>query len=268
MTMADASQQHDRGDDSQGDGRAAAASPGRRRSLLPIGGMGVMATALPPMGGLVILGTLPVLGPWLEQLGWPGMLLYVVGFVVFAGLAILPTYSQAILGGWAFGPIWGMGAAIAGFAGGAWLAYLLGRCVAQDRLLQVIDQRPRWRAVHRELVHAGFWRASWLVTLVRLPPTAPFALTNVVMASAKVPIGPYLTGTILGLTPRTAMAVFAAAEISRFDSQQSVTSRSNVSILLAVALTLLAVVVIGVAARRALRRVVERDAEARAWGRS
>ncbi len=230
-------------------------TPVRWRTLLPIGGMGVVATALPPIGGLLILGTLPVLGPWLQDLGWVGILLYLVGFFVCAGLAILPTYSQAILGGWAFGFGWGLPVAIIGFAGGAWLALCLGRSVARDRLLRTIDDRPRWLAVHRELVKAGFWRAAWLVTLIRLPPTSPFALTNVLMASAHVPMWPYMIGTIVGLTPRTAMAVFTAAGLSQLDLGQPITSDSNWTILFGITTTLLAVFVIGMLANRALRHL-------------
>ncbi|MFW6059984.1 MAG: VTT domain-containing protein [Phycisphaeraceae bacterium] len=228
--------------------------------MLPIGGMGVVATALPPIGGMLILAALPVLGPWLQDLGWLGLLLYLGSFIICAGLALLPTYSQAILGGWAFGLGWGLPAAMGGFAGGAWLAYGLGRSIAQDRLLHAIDSFPRWQAVHRELLHAGMWRTTLLVTLLRLPPTSPFALTNVLMASAHVPMRPYLIGTILGLTPRTALAVFTAAGVSQVDLDQSMASGSNWMIFFGIATALLVVLVIGVLANRALRRLTETDA--------
>jgi len=225
------------------------------RRLLPVGGMSAVAATLPPIGGLLILGALPALGPWLHDLGWGGIALYLLGFVVFAGLALLPTYAQAMLGGWAFGFAWGFPAALLGFAGGSMLAYRLSRSIARDRLIQTIERRPRWNALHRALIDAGFWKATLLVALVRLPPTSPFALTNVLMASAQVAWLPYLLGTVLGLAPRTAIAVFAAAGLSRFDLDQPATSESNWTIIFGIGSTVLVFLVIGLLARRTLRRL-------------
>lgn len=225
------------------------------RRLLPIGGMSVVATALPPVGGLVVLGTLPVAGAWLQEQQWVGMGLYVLAFIVFAGLALLPTYAQAVLGGWAFGFTWGFPAALVGFAGGSLLGYAVSRSIAGDRLIETIDRSPQWRAVYQELIGASFWRCALIVTLVRLPPAAPFALTNVLMSSARIACLPYLLGTLVGLAPRTGAAVFAAAGLSRLDMDEPLVSESNWMIGFAIVSTIAVTLVIGVLARRALRRL-------------
>ena len=225
--------------------------------LLPIGAMTAVATALPPIGGILILGTLPIVGPWLESQGWLGLSLYVLGFVLMAGLALLPTLSQAVLGGWAFGFIWGLPAALLGFAGGSMLAYVLGRSIARDRLTQRIDRHPKWRAVYNHLIEANVWRATLIVALVRLPPSTPFALTNVLMSSARVAWPSYLLGTVIGLMPATALAVFAAAGLSHLDLDQPLASRSNWILAFGIASSLIAVTGLGFLARRALRRLTE-----------
>ncbi|MEX1017437.1 MAG: VTT domain-containing protein [Phycisphaeraceae bacterium] len=217
--------------------------------------MATLATALPPLGGLLILGTLPVVGPWLEGQQWTGLALYTAGFVIFAGLALLPTYAQAALGGWAFGFGWGFPAAMIGFAGAAMLAHPLAGRVAGQRLVEVIDRRPNWRALHGELTASGFWRTTLLVTLLRLPPTSPFALGNVLLASARVPWWPYLVGTVVGLAPRTAAAVLAAAGIAELGHEHRPPGASDWPLLLTLGVTVIVTIALGLLARRALRRM-------------
>ena len=89
------------GDDA---GRAAA------RGLAPLA---IISLALPPIGAALLLGYLSRIGPWLQGLGGRGIALYVAGFALLGGFALLPTYAPAILGGWAFGDRTGIPAALA-----------------------------------------------------------------------------------------------------------------------------------------------------------
>ena len=50
------------------------------------------------------------------------------------------------------------------------------------------------------------------MTLIRIPPNSPFSLTNLAMSAGGARLAPYLAGTFVGMTPRTAIACgFAAA---------------------------------------------------------
>ena len=96
-----------------------------------------------------------------------------------------------------------------------------------------------------------------VVVLVRLPPAAPFGLTNFLLASARVPLTDYVVGTLLGVIPRLALTAFvgAALEQLRFDhvmDRWMVVAGGIVS--------LLAVVALGALAGRALQRVAARTA--------
>jgi uncharacterized membrane protein YdjX (TVP38/TMEM64 family) len=144
-----------------------------------------------------------------------GLALYTGAFMLAAGLGILPTYAQAILGGWVFGFALGFPAALAGFLGGAIIGYAAARTVARTRVEQVIEENPKARAARDALVGRGFWSTMGVVALLRLPPNSPFAITNLVMAAVGVPKVAFAVGTLLGMAPRTGVAVAFAALAAR-----------------------------------------------------
>jgi len=226
------------------------------RRLGPVGGLAVIATLFPPLGGFLVIGTMGPVGAFLQELGWLGVGLYVVGFTVLAGFALLPTYAQALLGGWAFGVAVGIPAALLGFTGAAMIGYAIAFRVSGTRVTDLIDEKPKWRAVYHELLGTkrggGFGRALCIITLIRLPPNAPFALTNLLLAAARAPWLAYVLGTAIGMLPRTAAAVVIAAGLSEFDPAQA----SQWWLLAAgTAVTVFVLIVIGALANRALAKV-------------
>ena len=121
-----------------------------------------------------------------------------------------------------------------------------------DRVVDVIRERPRWNAVHRALLDPAGGRALLVVTLLRVPPTSPFALANFVLAAGRVRLGAYALGTLIGIAPRTALAVTAAAGLEQL---QFKTASSTAVVVAGIAATLVACVVLGWLANRELRRV-------------
>lgn len=234
------------------------ASPMSWERLAPVGVLGGIAVALPPLGGVALIGSMPWVGPWLAELGSVGLALFVVGFVVFAGFALLPTYAQAGLAGFAFGVPLGVPAALCGFTGAAAVGYALARKVAGDRLSEAADSEPRLAALHQALLKGGFWRVLGMVTLLRLPPNSPFALTNVAFAGLKVPFPTFLLGTLLGMTPRTVALVVIGAGLEQFDTENL---RNNTAFFVGIAVTIVVVVVITIMAQRVLDRVSLPDPE-------
>ena len=114
---------------------------------------------------------------------------------------------------------------------------------------RLLAERPAWLAVRDALVGRSWWKTVLVVTLIRLPPNSPFALSNATLAAARVPIGAYLVGTLIGLAPRTAVAVRAGAHLSALDFSQRDAFGSAV---VAIGLSLLVLGVLGWLARRAL----------------
>ncbi|CAN5802829.1 hypothetical protein BH11PLA1_BH11PLA1_13810 [soil metagenome] len=178
--------------------------------LGPASALAIGACVLPPLGSLLLFWRMNDAGNWIRAHGWEGAAVYTLAFALAAGLAFLPTYAASILGGWALGFALGFPAALVGFTGGALIGFGVARLAARERVERILAAQPRWRAVRDALVRGGFLRSTAIITLVRLPPTSPFAIGNLVMASVKAPLGPFIIGTILGMAPRTAAVVWVA----------------------------------------------------------
>jgi len=187
------------------------------KRLGPVSILAALAASMPAIGGLVLLGTVKWSTAWLQSNGEWGVVYYMLGFSVMAGLALLPTYAQAVVGGYAFGVAAGIPAAVGGFMGAAIIGYLIARRASGDRVVQIIEEHPKWKAVSDALIGGGFWKTLGIVTLLRLPPNSPFAITNLVLASTRIPALIYIIGTLVGLTPRTAAAVYIGAQVSEMD---------------------------------------------------
>lgn len=168
---------------------------------------------MPAIGSIFLFASMNPLGNWLRDHGSTGIAVYVAGFALFTGLALMPTYSSAILGGWAFGFAWGYPAALMGFLFGSLIAYLIARPTASERVEGLINEHPKWRAVHDTLVRGSMWKTLGIVALLRLPPSSPFAMTNLVLASVRVPLPIYLLGTLVGMAPRTGVVLYLASQI-------------------------------------------------------
>jgi len=187
------------------------------RRLGPAGPLAVLSCSLPALGGFVLLGFMPLYGDWLENQGALGMFFYSLVFAVCSGLAILPTYAQAVVGGFVFGKFFGSAAAIAGYVGGAVIGYLVGRRASGNRGMEIIAEKPKWQRVYDTLVRKGKLRALGIITLLRVPPNSPFAITNLVMAGTKIQLPIFIVGTLLGMATRTIAAVWIGDGLDEID---------------------------------------------------
>ena len=221
------------------------------RRLGPAGPLAVVASTLPIIGLVTLAFCFNIIGPWLRAQDGTGVLIYTLGFMVCAGLAIFPTHILSALGGWTFGFALGCPAAIAGVLGAALLGYAIARRAAGDRAVRLIEEQPKWRAVYQALLGSGFWRSLLIVVLVR-GALSPFALTNLVMAAARTHPLTYALGTAIGLAPRTAGVVFLAVGLHQITER---TPEHRWLWITGAVLTVVAVVVIGHIANRAMARV-------------
>jgi uncharacterized membrane protein YdjX (TVP38/TMEM64 family) len=221
------------------------------RRLGPAGPLAVLSGTFPPLGGFVLLGFVAKLAPWLREHPVSGLAIYIGGFSALAALALLPTYACSILGGWTFGFWVGFPASMAAFCGASLLAYLLNRRAAGGRVVEIIREHPKWEAVRAALLDCGFLKAFWIITLLRLPPTSPFAAANFIMGTIRAPLVPFLLGTAIGMAPRTGAVIWAAAHASRLDLKDTGQAWWLVATTVA---TLVVVAVIGHYANEAVKR--------------
>jgi uncharacterized membrane protein YdjX (TVP38/TMEM64 family) len=227
------------------------------KRLGPASVLAAGAAVLPPLGSIVLFTYMNTVGEWLRSHEHEGIAMYIVGFSVFAGLALLPTYASAILGGWAFGFNVGFPAALCGFLGGALIAYGVCRPTAGDRVEKIIAEKPKWKAVRDALVGGSALKTLGIVTLLRVPPNSPFALTNLVLSSVKVPLWIFLLGTLVGMAPRTAVAVFIASKLQNQLASEVAEQRPWWIIAAGIVLSLVVLGVVGLIAQKALAKMTE-----------
>jgi uncharacterized membrane protein YdjX (TVP38/TMEM64 family) len=231
----------------------------RRNRLGPAAVLGVLWTFTPAICGIMLFWKMETVSVWLRGWGDGGAFIYTGAFIVLAGLGMLPTVSQAVLGGWCFGLAVGLPAALLGFTGASLIGYVVARTVAHGRVEQVIQTNPKARAMREALIGHGFWKTLGLVTLLRLPPNSPFALTNFAMSTTGVPVLAYGLGTMLGMAPRTAVAVVVGTNVQQL-TQESIREAGNPAVMIGVSLALF--IVIGWIGKRTWDRVTGPRADA------
>lgn len=175
-----------------------------------------------PWAGSRLLYYIRGVSEWLASLGGAGVFVYVGAFIVAAGLGVLPTYAQAFLGGWAFGPVVGTIAALVGFVSASALGRPIAERVGRERVDQEMARNNRARAVRDALVGSGTLKTLGIVTLVRIPPNSPFSLTNLVLSTTRVPWWIYLAATAAGMLPRTALVVWIGSQVDDALTKQGI----------------------------------------------
>lgn len=211
---------------------------------------------LPLALSFVLFARLGQVTDWLHGLDGSGWIVATAGFALLAGTGLLPTYAQSVLMGWVFGFALGTPIAIGGYVGGAVLGYGISRLAAGDSIRQRIDSHPRWRVVRSALVDACPARTLFLVALLRFPPNSPFAFTNLVLAATGVRFVPMLVGSVMGMLPRTAVAVWIGAEgaaTGAKDLTELVDKQGMTAVLIGVALLVVVLVIMQHIGKRALR---------------
>ena len=223
--------------------------------------LGVLASVLPLVGSIVLYAYIKPSAEWLRAHP-EGVWIYLAAFVVLGGVALLPTYAQSALGGFAFGVTKGIPFALAGFAGAAVLGYWIALRASPERVRRVVDRDARAGAIRRAIEGDGFWKQTALVTLLRLPPTSPFALTNLVLAAAGVKPAPFVLGTLVGMAPRTVVAVIIGASVKELTDEALDQARPAWVLWAGIGVSVAVLVVIMLVAKRVLAKVLKGHGQA------
>ncbi|XOV75093.1 MAG: TVP38/TMEM64 family protein [Phycisphaerales bacterium] len=155
-------------------------------------------------------------------------------FALFTGSALLPTYALSFASGVFFGPVWGSLVAMFGVTFGALVGYGWGILLARKRVMRVVEANPRVKLIRSAIVDRSLKDELVAVTLIRIPPNSPFALTNLIMSSLHVRFVPYFVGTLVGIAPRTLIAVFLGVGIGEIAEAKSAGGRLRIGISVAV----------------------------------
>lgn len=210
---------------------------------------------LPGLGAYLAyehLETLRHWGDWIRaHLPWTALLLMGMLFALLSA-SVTPTFVVSAFAGWCLGVVWGFPVAIGAIVLSSMPAYFMARRFAGDSAMAMIREHPRWARVHAALLEQRFAREVWIITLLRLPPLAPFAFTNAAFAAMDVAWPSYVLGTFLGMMPRTLAVVFIADQWSEFDPSKGLPTWYELAGAIA---ALAAIAFVGALARRELKRV-------------
>jgi len=220
-------------------------------NLTPIA---LVTTFLPMLGAVLLLAVGYPLGLWLRENQAVGAVSYMTGVLIVCGLALMPTNVIGIIGGFSLGFEIGLALLMVAIVGAALISYFIHRRLAGDKVPDLAEKHPKAQAIYDALTGQGFYRTTLIVLLIRLSILMPFALTNFILASAKVRPGTFALGTFLGMLPRSGAVVLTGAGLSELTLDASVSSSM---IVLGIAATLVSVVVISVISRRALEKLTE-----------
>lgn len=215
-------------------------------------GVVLLSALIPAIGSLVALTLAYRYDEALRGGGLGVGALLLIGGALAVGCLLLPTNVLSLLCGWAFGFPAGLAVALSAATLGSPLGYLIGQRLAGPAVMRVVEQNPKGAAVCEAIARASRFRAFVLVGLLRLSPVVPYGSTNVLAAVFRVPMLPFVIGTLLGLAPRAAAMVLIGAGLEQLDSEASV---SPWVWAVGIAATLLALIVMSWVAKRALSRI-------------
>lgn len=140
----------------------------------------------------------------LSELGGWAPAVLVGGYCLTAAL-LLPVFPLDFAAGAQFDFFWGVLWVQVAATLAAVVGHVLGGTILKGVVDRFLGRNPRLGQL-RDAVHREGWK---IVFLTRLSPVFSFSILNFVFGAARIPLGPYLTATFLGMLPGTALYVGA-----------------------------------------------------------
>jgi uncharacterized membrane protein YdjX (TVP38/TMEM64 family) len=189
----------------------------------------------------------------LRGAGLAGALAF-IGLYAIAVNAFFPASILTLIAGFAYGPIAGLLVVAPAAALAASLAFVLARTVLRQPVERRLAAWPRMRAVDRAIAADTFR----IVLLLRLSPVLPFNVLNLALGVSAARFGAYVAATFLGILPVGWLYLYLGSLGSSVAELRDAGRQGGAAhiALLAIGLTatLVAVIVVTRAARRALER--------------
>jgi uncharacterized membrane protein YdjX (TVP38/TMEM64 family) len=120
-----------------------------------------------------------------------------------------PALPLTLLGGLAFGPLWGVVYVSVAATLSAALAFLVARYVARGPVERRIARHPRLARIDAAVAEHG-WR---ILMITRLVPLFPFNVQNFAYGLTRIPFWTYVGMTWLCILPGTVAYVLAASAL-------------------------------------------------------
>ena len=170
---------------------------------------GVAGTRALGLGDLIRLENVARLKQWIEGFGALAPVVFIAGYVL-AVVFFVPGLPITVLGGVAFGPVWGTLYVWIAATIGAALAFLVARYAVRSTVERWVRASPRLSRLD-ELAAEHGWR---IVMLTRLVPLFPFNLQNYAYGLTRIGFWPYAITSSICMLPGTAAYTFAGGALS------------------------------------------------------
>ncbi|OHX67540.1 TVP38/TMEM64 family protein [Flammeovirga pacifica] len=138
------------------------------------------------------------------QFGWQQWVIFYIISCFTMAFAITPTTLIAIISGYFLGWVSLFGL-VPSYILAAFFCYRLISWVDHGKFSKSIEKYKIAGAIV-STVHQSPLK---IVVFTKISPILPFALSNMLLAWAKTPMTPFLWGSLLGMLPRTVIAVWA-----------------------------------------------------------
>lgn len=163
--------------------------------------------------------------------------IFILTYVVVAGLSLPGAVILTLAGGFLFGGILATLFINIGATTGATLAFLTARYLLRDTVEQKFG---KWMGPFQE----GFAKNafSYLLTL-RLIPLFPFFIVNLVSGLTRVNVGTYMLATAIGIIPGSFVYAYAGRQLGTISSLREIASPNVIGAFVLLGLLALAPVV-------------------------
>lgn len=141
-------------------------------------------------------------GSWIEDLGFPGVVAFVVLYVLFI-VIVGPSSALALTAGLAYGAL-GFPLVVFSATLGCTVAFVIGRYLARDSVVSHFEHSLRFRALDHAVSMEG-WR---VVGLMRLSPMLPYGVQSYLLAVTQIGLLPFVLATAVGIMPASALVVY------------------------------------------------------------
>jgi len=170
---------------------------------------GIIAARALGLDNLIRLENVARLKQWIEGYGALAPVIFIAGYVL-GTVFFVPGLPITVMGGVAFGPVWGTLYVWIGATIGLGLAFLVARYAVRSTVERWVQASPRLARIDGLVAENG-WR---IVMLTRLVPIFPFNLQNYAYGITRIGFWPYLITSSVCILPGTAAFTFAGGALS------------------------------------------------------
>ena len=163
---------------------------------------------------------------WIASLGWFGPLGF-IGVYMIGTMLFLPGTIFTLLGGAAFGVVWGSVLGVIGATIGAVGAYWVARRLGKNTVDAFVEKRFSKVTAYNDRIEENGFLA---VLLLRLTPLVPYNGLNFALAYSPVKLKDYSLATAIGITPGVVAYVYLGEAIASLSTTNIVFATVGIAV--------------------------------------